>query len=133
MNKNEINKAMLFKLRREGIVILLYRHDSDKDVFYDKHYMLDDGAAGLISLESFDGDLLYNNKNWYGGASYDIVATKQYHSQCQAIAQLLSECEPEWDWVREENTKENDVANLISKLEQQLQEAKSELETIKSK
>lgn len=130
MNKLNINASMLFKIRQGDMVVLLSRHTSDEDVFYNKQHLGSSYSGGMMSLVQMRDDLTHS---WWKKSGYDIIAIKQYDSQSQALCQLLSKIEPEWDWVREENIKEKEISNFISKLEQQLQEAKNELEIIEAK
>ena len=98
MNKSELNTSMLFKLRDDGLCVLLDRKDDNLQVFYNKERIINGHKGGISSLNyDYNSELQFNGTYTHG---FDIVAIKQYDSCSQAIHMVLNDQEPEeWNWV----------------------------------
>ena len=50
MNKSDLNSSMLFKIRDEGLCVLLNRNGDNFQVFYNKNNIVKGHAWGISSL-----------------------------------------------------------------------------------
>lgn len=104
MEKKDINNCMLFKLREEGLCIIL--QTLNDLVFYNKERVVSGYLGGLISLGRYKNNLLHIEEFNH----YDIIAVKQFNSMNEVLYYILNNIEPkEWDWVREEKKKVKSV------------------------
>lgn len=112
MNKSDLNSSMLFKIRDEGLCVLLNRNGDNFQVFYNKNNIVKGHAWGISSLnDDYNNDLKCNH---YYTNEFDIISIKQYKSCSEVISMILKDQEPEeWDWVEEiEKPKEEKIEEI---------------------
>ena len=136
MKKSELNTSMLFKLREQGLCVLLDRYNDDCEVFYNNNKIINGKLGGLSTLDDYYDNLkLADDEDW--GKEYDIIAIKQFDSCTEALHKVINQIEPEeWDWVEEVgSTVQNitinltidskcDISEFVSQLEQNLKKMK---------
>jgi hypothetical protein len=97
MNKTDINTMMLFKLKTDGLCILL---SNDNELrFYNKSCIVDNCySAGISRLTKYKMDLSHCSLS-----EFNIVNIKQCNNLKEVLYYIINDVEPEeWDWVREE-------------------------------
>jgi beta-mannanase len=128
--KEDLNSSMLFKMRGKGLCAMFYNNERQTYAFYSKN-LIENGSSGA---ESTIGDYNDDLKVDYNDLpDYDIVAIKKLNSVPQVIHNVLNNIEPkEWDWTENKDLeKQQQLESLINKLQEQLDEAATQLESLK--
>jgi hypothetical protein len=131
MKKSDINESMILKLRNGKNCVLLQNLEGGG--FYSIN-TTHNNFEYVVRFSSYNDNLEKQSclrKESKG--EYDIIAIKKFNLQLYALSNLIKQVDiKDWDWIRNDG-KETELENLINKLSQQIKEAESELEKIKTR